>query len=245
MLSSVMGLAFIGLKGKLVGGYNMSVAFAAAGLAIGILAFKTWQTARAAKTSHPHLDFTSHRNWAIRSYSQILSPMLYRYWYLCLLLFDWYQGPRENKLGAMCQADDTCPDYYRWFDMVHCWTYWLSSWLVAEVVIHYLPPLEKQSSSFAESSSAAAEDSNSTPSSAPLLELTLECPDGESDPALVSRVLLALDDDDDSSERKDNMGVVQEHVEIGSSSSSSPQIVNTIGVMCAVTAVAITGKLFL
>jgi hypothetical protein len=220
MLSSVMGLMFIGLKGKLVGGYNMSLAFSTGGAAIGVLAFKTWQTARAAKTASPVRDFTSHRNWAIRSYSQILAPMLYRYWYVCLLLFDWYQGPALNKLGAMCKADDTCPDYYRWFDMVHCWTYWLSSWLVAEVIIHYLPPLEKHS--YAESAIVVLED---TSFSAPLLERTVSQDTG-SEPAV-------------SSERN-VMGVEDGEMLVA----SSPRVVNAIGIMCAVTAVVITGKLF-
>jgi hypothetical protein len=127
-------------------------------------------------------------------------------------LFDWYQGPELTNMGEMCKADDTCAVYYRWFDMVHCWTYWLSSWLVAEVVIHYLPPLEiKQSSAAAES---AADDSSvldSTISSAPLLEQT-----------------------ERNVEDRESAGAV-----------SSPLVVNAIGIMFAVTAAVIAGKLSL
>jgi Predicted membrane protein (DUF2306) len=49
MLSSVFGLWFILLKKRLVGGYNMTASFALAGALIGILAWKAWQTARAAR----------------------------------------------------------------------------------------------------------------------------------------------------------------------------------------------------
>ena len=120
----------------------------------------------------------------------------------------------------MCKADGTCSEYYRWFDMIHCWTYWLSSWLVAEVVIHYLPPLEKQSSA----ESAVVEGTAS--SSAPLLE-PMVSQDAGPRPA-------------DSSER--NIVGVEDGEIV---SASSPRVVNAIGIMCAVTAAVITGKLFL
>jgi hypothetical protein len=142
----------------------------------------------------------------------ILAPMLYRYWYLCLILYDWYQGPELTNMGEMCKADDTCAVYYRWFDMVHCWTYWLSSWLVAEVVIHYLPPLEiKQSSAAAESTADDSSVLDSTISSAPLLERT-----------------------ERNVEDRESAGAV-----------SSPLVVNAIGIMFAVTAAVIAGKLSL
>ena len=141
MLSSVFGLTFTWLKGTLVGGWNMTVAFACAGSTIGILAGMAWQTARAAAPGGSARDYTSHRNWAIRSYSQILAPMLYRYWYICVTVFDLYQTPVPPRMGGTCRSDDICPDYLRLWDQVHCWTYWLSSLLIAELVIYYLPPV--------------------------------------------------------------------------------------------------------
>ena len=143
MLSTIFGLMFIALKGKLVGGWNKSIAFSVAGIVFGFLAAKTWHKARLAKffASDRERYLTSHRNWAIRSYSQILAPVLYRYWYTVLAAFNWYPVPKPLKFGEVCNSDDTCPDYYRWLDSLHCWTYWLSSLLIAGVIVHYLPPL--------------------------------------------------------------------------------------------------------
>ena len=113
------------------------------GIVFGFLAAKTWHKARLAKffASERERYLTSHRNWAIRSYSQILAPVLYRYWYTALAAFNWYPVPKPLKFGEVCNSDDTCPDYYRWLDSLHCWTYWLSSLLIAEVIVLYLPPL--------------------------------------------------------------------------------------------------------
>ena len=173
LLSSALGIIFIGLKGKLVGGWNMSLAFFCGGFTNAVVAYQTWKTAREAKrqvfvvveeddgdddyqhrlstlvpsttttasndihTSHP--SFVHHRNWGIRSYSQILSPMLYRYWYVALSLWDLYAVPVTPERGGVCLEDDTCPDYSRPFDALHCWTYWLFSLAVAEVLIYFLP----------------------------------------------------------------------------------------------------------
>jgi len=139
MASCLFGLAFIGSKGKLVGGWNMTVAFSLAGIAIGVLGFKAWQSARAAKAGGSNIDFTAHRNWGIRSYSQILAPMLYRYWYICVQLFGMYEAPKPQQLGGYCTRDGLCPDYLRLFDKTHCWTYWLTALAVAELIIYYLP----------------------------------------------------------------------------------------------------------
>eukprot|EP00934_Nitzschia_sp_Nitz4_P004750 Nitzschia sp. Nitz4//scaffold32_size149145//64408//65493//NITZ4_002880-RA/size149145-processed-gene-0.124-mRNA-1//-1//CDS//3329548072//4740//frame0 len=138
IMSSISGLSFTCLKGRLVGGWNMTAAFATAGVFFGICAFKAWQTARLAKVSATP-DYTSHRNWAIRSYSQVLAPMLYRYWYVCLDIFNLYKVPLPPHSGGQCRLDDICPDYLRILDEMHCWTYWLTAWAVAELLIYYLP----------------------------------------------------------------------------------------------------------
>lgn len=161
LLSSLLGVMFIGLKGKLVGGWNMSLAFFCGGITNAVVAYQTWKTAREAKskaavviedddehrpstlvtstTNTSHHSFVRHRNWGIRSYSQILSPMLYRYWYVALSLWDLYTVPVTPKRDGVCLEDDTCPDYSRPFDALHCWTYWLFSLAVAELLIHFLP----------------------------------------------------------------------------------------------------------
>lgn len=144
ILSSLLGLIFIALKGKLVGGWNMTAAFAAAGVVNGILGFKAWQTARAAKVASAPLDFSSHRNWGIRSYSQILAPVLYRYWYITLHVLNLYKLPLRLKEGLVCGPDDVCPDYLRLLDMLHCWTYWLTALAVAELVIYFLPDRQQK-----------------------------------------------------------------------------------------------------
>ena len=145
------GCTIILLQGKLVGWWNMSISFFCAGVTIGVLAFQTWKSARTVKenlafgaeTSQliTFANFDVHRNWGIRSYSQILSPpMLYRYWYAIVELFGLYDAPETPEMGGVCHADGSCPDYYRWFDQLHCWTFWpTSSLLVAELIIHNLP----------------------------------------------------------------------------------------------------------
>lgn len=137
IISCIFGLVFIVLKRELVGGYNMSIAFATFGVTVGVLSVKAWQTARAARAGVIP-DFTAHRNWGIRSYSQILAPLLYRYWYVGLELFNVYDAPLLLRWGGVCRADDVCPDYLRWFDMVHCWTYWLTALGNAELIIYCL-----------------------------------------------------------------------------------------------------------
>lgn len=134
--SSIFCLIFIVLKrGVLVGGINMTLAFAAAGACFGYCAYKVYQTARRGL-------FATHRDWTIRSYSQCLAPMLYRYWYAFLVLMGWY----DFEYGT-CNADTgICDEYLRTFDMIHCWTYWLFPLAIAELTIRALPPhkLEQQ-----------------------------------------------------------------------------------------------------
>uniref|UniRef100_A0A7S4VXJ7 Uncharacterized protein n=1 Tax=Ditylum brightwellii TaxID=49249 RepID=A0A7S4VXJ7_9STRA len=164
MLSSVFGLWFIALKKSLVGGINMTISFSLAGITIGALSFKAWQTARAAKwnsngennsgNSHNNKAalFQTHRNWAIRSYAQILGPALYRYWYTILLLTGLYRGPSLVADGLQCDENGVCPEYKRPFDNFFCWAYWVSAGLVAEIIIYYLPTTDELNIPFSETS---------------------------------------------------------------------------------------------
>mmetsp|Transcript_38113 Transcript_38113/g.122998 ORF Transcript_38113/g.122998 Transcript_38113/m.122998 type:complete len:354 (+) Transcript_38113:134-1195(+) len=139
--ASLCGCFFVLLKGfKLSGGYNMGAAFLLAGGWFGVAAAMTAVRARQQR-------YAAHRAWAIRSYSQVLAPMLYRYWYVAATALFGYRPPREAREypGGTCDGD-TCADYFRPFDMLHAWTYWLSSVLVAELLVHALrraPPPER------------------------------------------------------------------------------------------------------
>lgn len=230
MLSSVFGLIFIALKGQLVGGWNMTAAFAAAGAAIGILAFKVWQTARLAKLSSVPMDYTSHRNWAIRSYSQILAPMLYRYWYLAMDLFKMYTPPLMPSTGLVCHDDDVCPDYLRIIDMLHCWTYWLSSLAVAEVIIYFLPPHSpKPSSTPSQTSDIFVDDSASV--------LEYNNPTSDDDELTARTPLLRGTANDYSGEPRLEGSDPNTHI-------SSPTVVNLVGWSLAVVTMVITATIF-
>lgn len=132
LLSGVFGLVFIGLKGGLlVGGYNMGLAFTSAGLCFGYCALKLYLEARAG-------NFVAHRNWAIRSYGQALSPMLYRYWYVVIAVLGWFDLEEAAKNGCN-QETGLCPSFSRTFDAIHCWSYWLFSLGVTEVIVRAMP----------------------------------------------------------------------------------------------------------
>lgn len=170
ILSFIFGQWFIFLKEfVLVGGYNMGVAFSAAGFAIAYFAYMTWKTA---PTNNPdgRYTVTDHRNWAIRSVAQIVAPVLYRYWYTLLLIFKVYQTPylnggdNEGKDKLVCNDRDVCGDYLRPFDFLFCWLYWLSAWAVAEIIILFLP----------EHKSSATMPGSEDPMEAPLLTTTPE-----------------------------------------------------------------------
>jgi hypothetical protein len=144
MLSSIFGLWFIALKKRLVGGYNMTASFATAGALIGILSYRAWQTARAAKFGTLSITdrsaaFVVHHNWAIRSYFQIVAPALYRYWYTLMALFDLYKTPQPISMGGYCDAHNYCPEYARPWDAVYTWLYWVSAGVIAECIIYFLP----------------------------------------------------------------------------------------------------------
>ena len=162
MMACFFGEWFIFLKGRLVGGWNMTVAFAVAGLAIGYTSFMTWRTSRQAKlgttsiatvstTDNPEAvgrpkshSFQNHRDWAIRSYAQMVAPALYRYWYILMEVFGLYRTPIPLRNGGYCDEHDFCPDYARLFDAAYCWIYWISAGIVAEIIIFYLPPIGKE-----------------------------------------------------------------------------------------------------
>lgn len=152
--ASAFGLAFIVLKrGKLVGGVNMAIAFGTAGIVCGVCAVAAYLAAR---SRH----WLSHRAWVIRSFSQILAPMLYRYWYMAADvtgLYEYAYMPGEFDPSRDCDAETgICPLFMRPFDAVHCWTYWLSSLAVAELIVWLLPPM-KEGITGKESDSGAAE----------------------------------------------------------------------------------------
>jgi hypothetical protein len=139
LLCVAAGLVFIAAKGKLVGGWNMTAAFAAAGMSMAACAIMSWRFARLRQ-------FTRHRNWAIRAFSQIISPFLYRFWYNAVGLLGYrLPEPYEHGEGEVCREDDdVCTAYLRPFDALHCWTYWLFSLAIAECILFVLRKEEEE-----------------------------------------------------------------------------------------------------
>lgn len=138
LLCAVCGQVFICLKGfVLVGGVNMGLAFSTAGAVFFGCALLTALAARRG-------DFVAHRNWAIRAYSQVLSPMLYRYFYVILVVTGWYSGDdAAEPCGETANERDVCPVFTRTFDAIHAWTYFLVPLLVAECIVRLLPSGEE------------------------------------------------------------------------------------------------------
>ena len=133
VLCSICGSIFIFLKGFiLVGGLNMGLAFFVAGIVFGGFAVQTAVHAR-------NRAFTQHRNWAIRSYGQILAPMLYRYFYLIVGGLGLY--PADTELD--CNENDVCRPFTNTFDSIHAWTYFLFPMICTEFIIRALPPKER------------------------------------------------------------------------------------------------------
>lgn len=150
IMAFFFGQWFIFLKEfVLVGGYNMGVSFSIAGFFIAYFAFMTWKTAPIKDGSSVYT-IEDHRNYAIRSFSQIIAPILYRFWYFMLAIFQQYRMPyfydrNSNKSEKLiCDDRDVCQDYLRSFDAIYAWLYWISAWIVAEVIIAYLPRHQKQ-----------------------------------------------------------------------------------------------------
>lgn len=141
------GQWFIYLKHlRLVGGYSMGLSFSLAGFFIAYFAVMTWKTAPTSRGPNRNGTYPIevHRNYAIRSVSQIIAPVLYRYWYALMGIFDLYRTPymnREDQRGVdlVCDDQNVCDDYKRPLDAVYAWLYWLSAWAVAEVIIACLP----------------------------------------------------------------------------------------------------------
>eukprot|EP00548_Thalassiothrix_antarctica_P020474 CAMPEP_0194193410 /NCGR_PEP_ID=MMETSP0154-20130528/74490_1 /TAXON_ID=1049557 /ORGANISM="Thalassiothrix antarctica, Strain L6-D1" /LENGTH=192 /DNA_ID=CAMNT_0038917633 /DNA_START=31 /DNA_END=609 /DNA_ORIENTATION=- len=108
----------------------------------------TWKTAPR-KEKNSSYTIEDHRNYAIRSFSQIIAPVLYRYWYALMMILKLYRTPylndgddRDGKL--VCDNRNVCSDYERPFDAIYSWFYWLSAWAVAELVIACLPKHQEQ-----------------------------------------------------------------------------------------------------
>ena len=153
IMSFFFGQWFVILKEfMLVGGYNMGVSFSLAGFAIAYFAYMTWISAPT-KNQGGKYTVEDHRNYAIRSFSQIIAPVLYRYWYIVTAFYTRYHVPNLYLNGEAwkdgskldCDDRDVCDDYKRPWDAFYCWFYWISAWAVAELVILCLP--EHQSSS--------------------------------------------------------------------------------------------------
>jgi len=135
VLCSLFGCIFIFLKGFiLVGGLNMGIAFFVAGVTFGICAVMAAVYAR-------KKEFARHRNWAIRSYGQILAPMLYRYFYLLLGGLTLYPVRGEKE----CDEQDICYPFTETFDAIHAWTYFLFPLAVTELIIYVSPKVSDQS----------------------------------------------------------------------------------------------------
>eukprot|EP00536_Pseudo-nitzschia_multiseries_P009381 jgi/Psemu1/325615/estExt_fgenesh1_pg.C_2600016 len=152
ILSYVCGQWFIVLKEfRLVGGYNMGVAFSLAGFVIAYFAYMAWKTAPTRNSlgditpkNNNGYTIEDHRNYAIRSFSQIIAPLLYRIDYLILMVYQMYRTPymlTNDPRGEtlVCNEHNICNDYCRPLDVIMCWVYWMGPWAVAELVIIYLP----------------------------------------------------------------------------------------------------------
>lgn len=139
LLCSLLGEVFIFLKGFiLVGGVNMGIAFFVAGFAFGLTAFLTAFYARRGQ-------WVRHRNWAIRAYSQILAPMLYRYFYT--LMGGLHIYPDHDDLGDLedrCDDNDICEPFTFTLDAIHAWTYFIAPLIFAELIVQSLPAKESR-----------------------------------------------------------------------------------------------------
>jgi len=145
VLAYVFGQWFICLKHfRLVGGYSMGASFSLAGFFIAYFALMTWKTAPSrVPNRNGKYPIEVHRNYALRSVSQIIAPVLYRYWYTFLMIFGLYRSPEINREDLVCDDQNVCTDYLRPFDAIYAWLYWISAWAVAEIIIACLPSHKK------------------------------------------------------------------------------------------------------
>mmetsp|Transcript_18163 Transcript_18163/g.37780 ORF Transcript_18163/g.37780 Transcript_18163/m.37780 type:complete len:392 (+) Transcript_18163:254-1429(+) len=175
ILSFFFGQWFIILKEfRLVGGYNMGVAFSGAGFFIAYFAYMTWRTAPTRNINSNNnggheYTIEDHRNYAIRSFSQIIAPFLYRYEYFIVQITKIWETPsffKDDPRGTklVCDEHNVCDDYLRPFDAMFCWFYWMSAWAVAEIVIAYLPKHRRyQTSSSAPATTVATNETDRSP----------------------------------------------------------------------------------
>lgn len=231
ILSFFFGQWFILLKEfVLVGGLNMGVAFSFAGFAIAYFAYMTWKTApsRAAnRAGDSGYTVEDHRNYAIRSFSQIIAPFLYRYWYTLLVILGVYRVPGvlggdvDKGENLVCDNRDVCADYERPFDAIFCWLYWISSWMVAEVVIACLPKHQKEQTVTVSSAEGEME--------VPLLNTTTDTT-GTTEPPTSGDTHEEIPSASAISCDKNNRSIL---------------VVNLIGCLMAVLAIAVSGPILL
>ena len=108
----------------------MGIAFFTYGLVFGTCAIMTAYFAR-------QREFRRHKNWAIRSYSQILATILYRYYYVVLGGFGVVHSPDQSD-WLYCDEMDVCDYFLKLFDAIHAWTFFIVPLLFAETVVYLL-----------------------------------------------------------------------------------------------------------
>jgi len=235
ILAFVFGQWFICLKRfTLVGGYNMGAAFSLAGFSIAYFAYMTWKTAPSKKTNGRYT-IEDHRNYAIRSFSQIIAPLLYRYWYVLLAVLNVHRTPYLNNGDAnkgenlVCDDRNVCHDYLRPFDAIYCWLYWISALIVAEVVIACLPRHQKRMISTVSVPENEME--------APLLETLQPTMDESSH----------TDSNDTNTESDDTQEESQPARAIANEKDDRPNtwVVNFVGCLLAVLTAMVTGPILL
>lgn len=107
----------------------MGVAFFTYGLVLGTCAILTGYFA-------VKREFRRHKNWAIRSYSQIMATVLYRYYYAVQGGFGVISLADQD--GLNCNDMDVCEYFLKPFDKVHAWTFFIAPLLFTEMVLYML-----------------------------------------------------------------------------------------------------------
>jgi hypothetical protein len=114
-LAGAGGLAFIALKGT-VGGWMMTIAFAAYGALMVVAAVETVRHAMARRIE-------AHRAWAIRLFALAIGSWLYRMGYGLFFAFMGREHPGHT------------PAFSGWFDYVMDWAFFVPPLLIAEMFI--------------------------------------------------------------------------------------------------------------
>jgi len=119
-------------NGELAGGPNMVGAFASFGAWLGFTTLMMWHHARRGNIER-------HWPWAIHSYGQALGSFLYRYWNIMLGLYGYgyrHISPYNFNNGTLtCYSDGSCDAYLRPFDQLWAWGFWISTALLAQLII--------------------------------------------------------------------------------------------------------------